>query len=316
MKCTRPRVAYHDKETNSVKIHYTKHFHDSKTGLDPYLVHNSATNYSFPLPCGKCLSCRLDQSAEKAVRFKNEFDNSPNGGMFLTLTYDDEHLPFNYEQAFSYFNKHHFRDCVDGIRDSIRNGLGLELRQSIPPENRFKVFGIGEYGDETGRPHFHAIVFNYKFEDLSVATVRDGNPVYHSQFLAQKWPYGLHEIGEVVPETINYVARYAVKKIGAKPLHPAQPPEGIVYRSHGIGQSYLDKYIDDLWNTGKAFDGIREVPLPRYYKKKLLASDPIRYESLKKSFRLGERNESRTKERSSDRETIRNTLDQKTKGKI
>lgn len=44
------------------------------------------------LPCGQCLGCRLDYSREWAVRCTHESllhkENS-----FITLTYDDEHLP-------------------------------------------------------------------------------------------------------------------------------------------------------------------------------------------------------------------------------
>lgn len=46
----------------------------------------------FQLPCGKCRGCRLEKSRQWALRIMHEaslYDDN----CFVTLTYDDEHLP-------------------------------------------------------------------------------------------------------------------------------------------------------------------------------------------------------------------------------
>ena len=45
----------------------------------------------FQFPCRKCLPCRLNNAAEKAIRCVHEAQMH-DGNIFLTLTYDAEHL--------------------------------------------------------------------------------------------------------------------------------------------------------------------------------------------------------------------------------
>lgn len=62
------------------------------------------------LPCGQCLGCRLDYSREWAVRCTHEAllhqENS-----FITLTYDDEHLPWDRG-----LRKKHWQDFAKRLR--------------------------------------------------------------------------------------------------------------------------------------------------------------------------------------------------------
>ncbi len=44
------------------------------------------------VPCGHCIGCRLQHAQEWAIRCMHECDNSPEN-CYITLTYDDEHLP-------------------------------------------------------------------------------------------------------------------------------------------------------------------------------------------------------------------------------
>ena len=50
--------------------------------------------YTVFIPCGKCYACECSSRAEWALRMKYEFRDKRNtSAYFLTLTYDDEHLP-------------------------------------------------------------------------------------------------------------------------------------------------------------------------------------------------------------------------------
>jgi len=44
------------------------------------------------LPCGQCIGCRLERSRQWAMRCIHEAQLHQNN-CFITLTYDDEHLP-------------------------------------------------------------------------------------------------------------------------------------------------------------------------------------------------------------------------------
>ena len=45
-----------------------------------------------PVPCGKCRGCLLDRGRAWADRLLLEYSTNPHA-VFLTLTYDDQHLP-------------------------------------------------------------------------------------------------------------------------------------------------------------------------------------------------------------------------------
>ena len=43
------------------------------------------------IPCGRCIGCRLDYSRSWADRMMLELDSCQGKGIFLTLTYDNDH---------------------------------------------------------------------------------------------------------------------------------------------------------------------------------------------------------------------------------
>ena len=147
------------------------------------------------LPCGQCIGCRLNRSVMWATRCMHEaqlYDDN----CFITLTFDEEHLPQDYSLNHDYFQKFMKR-----------------LRKEIYPR-KVRYFMCGEYGDDTWRPHFHAILFNWDFPDkIKYSVTGNENPYFISEQLYRLWPFGFHLIGELTFETAAYVARYCVKKI-------------------------------------------------------------------------------------------------------
>ena len=103
---------------------------------------NTETGY---LPCGTCLGCKAARATSWAYRCMHEaslYDHN----RFITLTYDDDHLPPN-----GWLN---LRDVQLWMK---------RLRKAIPTKIRY--FLTGEYGSNTGRPHYHALLFNCRFPD-------------------------------------------------------------------------------------------------------------------------------------------------------
>ena len=76
---------------------------------------------------------------------------------FITLTYDDEHLPELGSLKFSDFQKFIRRFRKKLAREDMK-AHGVVYR-------RLRFYHCGEYGDKEGRPHFHAILFGYDFTD-------------------------------------------------------------------------------------------------------------------------------------------------------
>ena len=79
-----------------------------------------------------------------------------------------------------------------------------------------RYFHCGEYGENFGRAHFHAILFNFDFGDKEHWKTENGNRYYISEDLEKIWKHGHCIIGDVTFESAAYVARYCTKKINGK----------------------------------------------------------------------------------------------------
>src|SRR6187549_2683574 len=59
---------------------------------------------SVVLPCGHCIGCRLERSRQWAVRCMHEAQLH-DVSSFVTLTYDDSHLPYHGSLDYTHFQK-------------------------------------------------------------------------------------------------------------------------------------------------------------------------------------------------------------------
>ena len=101
-----------------------------------------------PVPCGKCDGCRLDRSKRWADRMLLEFEAPagslpPRKALFLTLTYDDDHLPKVTCTD---------RQCRGNLSVRDTQLFIKRLRKFFYPR-KLRYFLCGEYGGLTFRPH-------------------------------------------------------------------------------------------------------------------------------------------------------------------
>ena len=191
------------------------------------------------IPCGQCIGCRLDKSAQWACRCLHESSLYPSNS-FLTLTFNDENI--NPDMS---LHKEDFTDFMKRLRrfvDYNRLNYGQKIR----------FFHCGEYGDLNARPHHHAIIFNFDFPDKYVWSESNlGVRYYRSPMLERLWPYGFSMIGNVTFESCGYVARYVTKKITGKMAEEYYagriPPYLTMSRRPGIGMDWLKKYVRDVY---------------------------------------------------------------------
>ena len=195
------------------------------------------------IPCGKCDECKLDYAREWSVRCQCEA-SLWNDNYFVTLTYDDEHLPEALPvTTWTEQDKDDFYNLCDSSDDSVlfedilfdklqeNRQLGCELFMNPLVPNHLKqflkslrqhmkrnynldnirFFACGEYGTKSLRPHFHIILFNCPIYDLQLYKQNRGNPLYVSQTLSDIWHKGYVVIGKVSAESCGYVARYNCK---------------------------------------------------------------------------------------------------------
>lgn len=250
----------------------------------------------FQLPCGKCLSCRLEKARQLAIRCIHEAQMHEKN-CFITLTYSDENLKSNK------LNYSDFQLFIKRLRDKIfrdyKKSYGKENWKLLSKEERKKhyeqikigVLGAGEYGDRTKRPHFHAIIFNWEPTDrVHYRTTDNGDKIYTSQTLEKLWGFNdsntrPNEIGAVTFESAGYVARYATKKLkhGKDGEHDYEP---ISKRSskNAIGKKWIEKYYDDVFNYGTIIlPNGKKSGIPRYYENWYKKNHPEKWEQYLKT---------------------------------
>ncbi|MEM2002009.1 MAG: hypothetical protein QXT77_05125 [Candidatus Methanomethylicaceae archaeon] len=189
------------------------------------------------LPCGKCTGCRADQALMWSIRAYHE-STLRDQNSFITLTYDDEHLPKD-----GLIDKKHLQDFFK------------RLRRDLPPKS-VRYIACGEYGDTTRRPHYHAILFGLDF--LHDKVTIDEN-LYTSPTLERFWGQGHVSIAPVTMASICYVCGYVMKKINDEDTF------NLMSRRPGIGADWLNKYKSDLVRTGSVTIEGREYPVPKRY---------------------------------------------------
>lgn len=146
------------------------------------------------VPCGQCVGCRLERSRQWAVRCVHE-SQMHKENCFITLTYAPEHLPA--DQSL------HYRDFQLFMKRLRKRFSGKVIR----------FYMCGEYGENFGRPHFHACLFGHNFDDLTLWKVQNKQKLYRSKTLEELWPFGHSSVGTVTFESAAYVARYIMKKV-------------------------------------------------------------------------------------------------------
>lgn len=215
------------------------------------------------VPCNNCIGCKLEHARQWSMRMMHEARYYEHN-CFLTLTYDDQHVPRSYGLE--------LRDLQLFFK-RLRKALGHQ---------QIRYFACGEYGDLGGRPHYHAIVFNFDPPDkVFHGKSESGENVYSTEVVTGHWQGGFATTQEVTHRSCGYVARYVTKKIkGADEyqaqhyyrrspidgeMHSVRPEFAVMSRRPGIGKRFADEFKSDFYPSGYLIvDGIKQSP-PRFY---------------------------------------------------
>lgn len=284
MTCYHPLKGYRAKSVNP----------SGKRGI----VFNRKDGYSdlpVEVPCGQCIGCRLERSRQWAVRCVHEAQLYEDN-CFITLTYDNEHLP---------------DDLSVNVRDFQ---LFMKRLRKRFPGKKIRFFHCGEYGETCrccdnqefnctcseytagpGRPHYHACLFNIDFEDKVLFREKNGVKLYTSEVLQSLWPYGYTTVGDVTFDSAAYVARYITKKITGDQadahyqkinvrtgeICTLKPEYTTMSRRPGIGKAWWDLYKHDVYPDDFIAINGKEVKPPKYYENLLEIENPEEYARLK-----------------------------------
>lgn len=141
--------------------------------------------------------------------------------------------------------------------------------------NHIKFYGVGEYGEQFHRPHYHMIAFGLICNDIKEShRNKSGRMIHTSDRIAKIWNRGIVEVENLTWELAAYAARYCVKKLG-KSETDFYESFGLVPEfqrcSQGFGRDYFDENMDDIYNYDEIYlptaSGGRKVKPPKYFDK-------------------------------------------------
>lgn len=232
------------------------------------------------LPCSQCINCRKTYSESWGVRMMHEASEHPEN-CFLTLTYSDDHLPPNGSLDYS-----HTQTFIKNLRAALSYSNF---------DRKIKYYLAGEYGDQLGRPHYHAILFGfdfsapvyYKGRDNSVLEeyTKDGNVYREFSFLDDLWQKGKCNVGEVNYETCRYTASYVSKKVSGRSSaahYGSKLPER-AFMSNGIGRTWLERFYADVYPDDFCIHSGKRLKVPKYYDRWLETHNSSLFQQVKLS---------------------------------
>lgn len=238
-----------------------------------------------PRPCGQCQHCRINKRRVWTHRIVLEARHHSENA-FLTVTYDDDHLPLSFSsndtgQVYSDYSvvpDHHEKFMKD-LREAWRKKTGKKIR----------FFMVAEYGDKSGRPHYHYALFGFPscpFFRSDYRRVRF-EPCKCSvcSFISNVWGKGIIVNARLEMDSAQYIAGYTLKKLTSDKTEFQQ---GILQGRHpefvrmsnrpGIGYQAVVSIIESLTRYGKLSygdlpaylnHGSKKLPLGRYMMDKM-----------------------------------------------
>lgn len=157
---------------------------------------------------------------------------------FVTLTLDDDHLPLDRSV------------CKDTLQRFFKR-----LRKDIEPR-KIKYFACGEYGEQFGRPHYHAVIFGL-------------NCVNDADIVKDNWGLGNVSLSIFKPERARYTAGYLLKEVDSN-INMTGCTKPFAIMSKKLGLRYCMKNANQIINSNNplTLHG-SPVATPRYFRKKL-----------------------------------------------
>lgn len=242
------------------------------------------------VPCGQCIECRLSYAMDRATLCMLEKKYYPEEECwFLTLTYDDLHIRTHQTvdeetgevfQGVSLYKKD-LQDFWKRVRERYKKYMIRPL----------KYIDCGEYGGETGRPHYHAIVFGLPLEMDQLHFYKNndmGDRMFNHDRLTDIWGKGHVIVARVSIESCQYVTRYNLKKT-------LENIEDWWYGSQGKIKEYTTcsrkigyQYFYDHWKEIYETDTVpvtkngKLLKPPKIYDRLLSEKNPQLYEEIKR----------------------------------
>lgn len=290
---------------------------------NPIRVYNKYIDDYVWVACGKCPTCLKRMQARWNARLENERKSSL-FTLFVTLTYDDKHLPrlirdddfepsvgrieryraydnkflipfsemqFDKQADLDFFNgKMHsggvpYADFADIQKFHKRLNKRFHDKYTGKYEN-FRYFVVSELGKESLRPHYHCLYF-FKSEIPTENFAED---------IRTCWQLGNIECDSVEATAASYVSKYVGKpayypsfyshtKIRPRFVCSKRPPIGSCYELSANDAEIFHKAATSVVLPNDSKQSLVDVPLPSYAKNRLFPKCP-RFSQISHALRV------------------------------
>ena len=184
--------------------------------------------------CRKCEECISIRKSQWCFRVLQETEHCYNSA-FLTLTYDDDHLPA----------------AGVSLRDTqlFFKRLRMNIKHWYPEFNSKKwpvrYFLVSEYGGLRGRPHYHLILWNCPLT---------------TDEIAKTWQNGFVKVGTTTPKSVQYCLKYFCIKEKA--------PKGKIMNFCTMSKNIGHEWLSDNLSYVKSYVCLpgsnAKIPIPNY----------------------------------------------------
>lgn len=281
------------------------------------------------IPCGQCIGCRIRQREDWTTRIELEARDYPKEEVwFITLTYDDDHVPGMIVKTGEIMRKVQYTwKPGEKLPSSVQILLYEDIQKFLKRlrkayRGKLRYFVAGEYGEQTARPHYHMILYGWKPKDLENLYKIHHNGYYTSKWLADLWGMGQIQIAQAVPETYRYVAGYVTKKmyeIDGKKANAyyelgQTKPFACMSLKPGLGDHYYQEHKAEIWRQGyiQCTNG-KQAQIPRYYEKQMEAENPQRLWRIKQNRQKNAMEQKKLQLEGQDYKTVLETKERVTK---
>lgn len=211
------------------------------------------------VPCGKCPECAARLARDWKIRLYHH-SLTAGDGIFVTLTYDDHHMDdvnLNYR---------HFQLFMKRLRRRF-------------PNRQLSFFCAGEYGCDSLRRHFHAIIFGIDIKEVrSEFLCRSRNAkdikIWTSKLISDCWDnrgfVSCSRVSSGDSRVFGYVSGYIISKNNDEHKLNVKMNRDVPELHHmslkpAIGKEYFLRNVKDIFSRDFIVYNGRKASVPRAY---------------------------------------------------
>lgn len=210
-----------------------------------------------------------------------EFTYNSVDSYFITLTYDDVHIPYEVRDDCGYLKIRWYLEHPDVY------GFLKRLKYHLP---KFRYFGVSEYSPGPQyRPHYHILLYlpsPYPLQYVTESVLKSWSEKYSSKDIAI--PYGRVQVEKVSPGRISYVTTYMLTKVfneNYNDLPLEYKPKSFMSRRPGIGDRTDNKdlrrfFRENPFVSYMCFPDGSKINIPRYYRERMFPATTKRLRSV------------------------------------